>query len=40
MRTKGHRRATVTAALKLAVIQHQMWLNGTDFRYGSTEATT
>jgi transposase len=40
MKTKGHRRATVAVARKLAVILHQMWLNGTDFRYGSTEATT
>jgi transposase len=40
MRTKGHRRATIAVARKLAVILHQMWLNGTDFRYGSTEAIT
>jgi transposase len=40
MKTKGHRRATVAVARKLAVILHQMWLNGTDFQYGSTEATT
>ncbi len=40
MKTKGHRRATVAVARKLAVILHQMWLNGTDFRYSSTEATT
>ncbi len=40
MKTKGHRRATVAVARKLAVILHQMWLNGTDFRYGSAETTT
>ncbi len=40
MKTKGHRRATVAVARKLAVILHQMWINGTDFRYGSTEVTT
>jgi hypothetical protein len=40
MKTKGHRRATVAVTRKLALILHQMWLNGTDFRYGSTEATT
>jgi transposase len=40
MKTKGHRRATVAVARKLAVILHQMWINGTDFRYGSTEATS
>ncbi len=39
MRTKGHRRATVAVARKLAVILHQMWINGTDFRYGSAETT-
>ena len=40
MRAKGHRRATIAVARKLAVILHQMWVNGTDFRYGSTEAKT
>ena len=40
MKTKGHRCATVAVARKLAVILHQMWINGTDFRYGSTEVTT
>jgi transposase len=40
MKTKGHRRATVAVARKLAVILHQMWLNGTDFHYGSTETIT
>lgn len=40
MKTKGHRRATVAVARKLAVILHQMWLNGTDFQYGSAETTT
>ncbi len=30
----------LAVARKLAVILHQMWLNGTDFRYGSTEATS
>ena len=39
MRTKGHRRATIAVARKLAVILHQMWINGTDFRYGSAETT-
>jgi transposase len=40
LKAKGHRRATVAVARKLAVILHQMWLNGTDFRHGSTEATS
>ncbi len=39
MKTKGHRRATIAVARKLAVILHQMWINDTDFRYGSTEAS-
>ena len=39
-KTKGHRRAVIAVARKLAVILHKMWVDGTDFRYGSTEATT
>ena len=39
-KTKGHRRAVIAVARKLAVILHKMWLDGTDFRYGSTEAAT
>jgi transposase len=39
-KTKGHRRAVIAVARKLAVILHKMWIDGTDFRYGSTEATT
>ena len=39
-KTKGHRRAVTAVARKLAVILHKMWLDGTDFRYGSTEAKT
>jgi len=37
-KTKGHRRAVTAVARKLAVILHKMWLDGSDFRYGSTEA--
>ena len=37
VKTKGHRRAVIAVARKLAVILHRMWLDGTDFRYGSTE---
>ena len=40
MKTKGHRRATVAVARKLAMILYQMWLNGTDFQYGPAETTT
>ncbi|MFZ0469341.1 MAG: IS110 family transposase [Thiogranum sp.] len=38
-KTKGHRRAVIAVARKLAVILHKMWLDGTEFRYGATEAT-
>ena len=37
---KGHRRAVIAVARKLAVILHKMWIDDTDFRYGSTEPTT
>lgn len=37
VKTKGHKRAVVAVARKLAVILHRMWKDGTDFRYGSTE---
>lgn len=39
-KTKGHRRAVTAVARKLAVILHKMWIDGTDFRYGSAEAVT
>lgn len=32
MRTKGHRRAVVAVARKLAVLLHRMWIDGTEFR--------
>jgi transposase len=38
-KTKDHRRAVTAVARKLAVILHKMWMDGTDFRHGSTEAT-
>jgi transposase len=31
-KTRGHRRAVIAVARKLAVILHRMWLDGTDFR--------
>ncbi len=37
IKTKGRKRAVIAVARKLAVILHRMWLDGTDFRYGSTE---
>jgi transposase len=38
-RTRGHRRAVVAVARKLAVILHRMWIDGAPFRWGSVEAT-
>jgi len=32
MRTKGHRRAVVAVARKLAILLHRMWVDGTEFR--------
>jgi len=40
IKTKGRKRAVIAVARKLAVILHRMWLDGTDFRHGSTKATT
>lgn len=40
MKTKGHRRAVIAVARKLAVILHRLWIDGTDFQAGSVEATT
>lgn len=37
VKAKGHRRGVTAVARKLAVILHRMWVDGTDFRYGSTE---
>jgi len=39
-KTKGHRRAVIAVARKLAVILHRIWIDETDFRYGATEVTT
>ncbi|HKI62550.1 MAG TPA: IS110 family transposase [Mariprofundaceae bacterium] len=38
-KTKGHRRAVIAVARKLAVILHRMWIDETDFRFASTEVT-
>ena len=38
-KTRGHRRAVVAVARKLAVILHRMWIDGTDFRWGSAGAS-
>ena len=38
-KTRGHRRAVIAVARKLAVILHRMWINATDFRAARMEAT-
>ena len=37
-RTRGHRRAVIAVARKLAVILHKMWIDGSEFRWGVEEA--
>jgi len=37
-KTRGHRRAVVAVARKLAVILHRMWLDDTQFRWGTEKA--
>jgi transposase len=39
-KTRGHRRAVIAVARKLAVILHKMWINGTDFRWAGVGATS
>jgi hypothetical protein len=36
-KTRGHRRAVIAVARKLAVILHRMWVDGTVFRWGAQE---
>ena len=36
-KTRGHRRAVIAVARKLAVILHQMWIHDTDFRAARME---
>lgn len=36
-KTRGHRRAVIAVARKLAVILHRMWVDGSEFRWGATE---
>ena len=38
MKTKGRRRAIVAVARKIAVLLHRMWIDGTEFRFGSEVA--
>lgn len=37
---RGHKRAVVAVARKLAVIMHRMWLDGSEFRLSSPERST
>lgn len=37
-KTRGRRRAVIAVARKLAVILHRMWIDGTEFHWGSEEA--
>jgi transposase len=34
---RGHKRAVVAVARKLAVIMHRMWLDGSSFRFAAKE---
>jgi len=36
-KTRGHRRAVIAVARKLAVILHRMWTDGTAFRWSAQE---
>jgi transposase len=38
-KTRGHRRAVVAVARKLAVTLHRMWIDETRFRWGSQGAS-
>lgn len=38
-KTRGHRRAVIAVARKLAIILHRMWVDGTQFRWSAQEPT-
>jgi transposase len=38
-KVRGHRRAVVAVARKLAVILHRMWVDGSEFRWGPEAAS-
>ncbi len=38
-KSRGHRRAVIAVARKLAVILHRMWIDETQFRWGSEGAS-
>ncbi|MGI9502553.1 MAG: IS110 family transposase, partial [Geminicoccaceae bacterium] len=35
---RGYKRAKVALARKLAVVMHAMWVDGTEFRWGTADA--
>src|SRR5262249_47926922 len=37
-KTRGHRRAVIAVARKLAVIMHKMWIDGTEFQWSAEPA--
>ena len=37
-KTRGHRRAVIAVARKLAVILHRVWIDDTQFRWGTEGA--
>jgi transposase len=39
-KTRGHKRACVAVARKLAVIMHAMWRDGSEFRFKEPKAPT
>jgi hypothetical protein len=39
-RDRGHKRAVVAVARKLAVLMHRMWLDGSSFRFSAAEPET
>lgn len=36
---RGHKRAVVAVARKLAVIMHRMWLDGSEFRLSAADGS-
>jgi transposase len=38
-RQRGHRKAVIAVARKLAIILHAMWRDGTEFRFGRASGT-
>jgi hypothetical protein len=37
-KTRGHKKAVIAVARKLAVILHRMWIDDTQFRWGTEVA--